>query len=77
MGLLAAGSCLAVALAAAPAALASTVTVSGNTIRVAESGNQKNRITVAYDAGANLYAGGRERSRGQRQGPAQRRQRAG
>jgi Ca2+-binding RTX toxin-like protein len=45
-----------VALAAAPAALASTVTVSGNMIRVAESGNQTNRITVSCDAGANLYA---------------------
>jgi Ca2+-binding RTX toxin-like protein len=55
-GLVAAGGCLLVALAAAPAALASTVTISGNTIRVAESGNEANRITVSYNAGADLYA---------------------
>ena len=41
--------------AAAPA-LASTVTVSGgNTVKVAETGNEANQITVAYDAGADLY----------------------
>lgn len=55
-GLVAAASCLLVALAAAPAALASTVTISGSTIRVAESGNEANRITVSYEVGANRYA---------------------
>jgi Ca2+-binding RTX toxin-like protein len=55
-GLIAAGSCLAAALAAAPATLASTVTVSGNTIRVAEGGNEPNRITVSFDGGANVFA---------------------
>jgi Ca2+-binding RTX toxin-like protein len=56
IGLVAAGSCLVVALPGAPGALASTVTVSGNTIRVAETGNETNRITVGYDPGANIYA---------------------
>jgi Ca2+-binding RTX toxin-like protein len=46
-----------VALATAPSALASTVTVSGgNTVRVAETGNEANQITVAYDAGTDTYA---------------------
>ncbi len=43
-------------LIAAPAALASTVTVAGgDTVRVAETGNEANRVTVGYDAGADLY----------------------
>jgi Ca2+-binding RTX toxin-like protein len=43
-------------LAGAPAALASTVMVTGgNTVRVAETGDQANQITVGYDAGADLY----------------------
>jgi Ca2+-binding RTX toxin-like protein len=43
-------------LLAAPTALASTVTVSGgNTVRVAESGNETNAFTVAYDSGTDLY----------------------
>jgi len=41
---------------AAPSAPASTVTVTGgDTVRVAESGNEGNQITVSYDAGADLY----------------------
>ena len=40
-------------LIAAPAALASTVTVAGgDTVRVAETGNEANQVTVGYDAGA-------------------------
>jgi Ca2+-binding RTX toxin-like protein len=43
-------------LLAAPPALASTVTVTGgDTVRVAESGNEANQITVSYDAVADLY----------------------
>ena len=52
------GVCAALAaiLLAAPAALASTVTVAGgDTVRVAETDNEANQITVAYDAGADLY----------------------
>ena len=46
----------ALTLAWAPSALASTVTVSGgNTVRVLESGNEANQVTVRYDAGADLY----------------------
>jgi Ca2+-binding RTX toxin-like protein len=45
-----------VSLFAAPAALASTVTVSGgDTVRVAETGNEPNAIKVSYDAGMDLY----------------------
>jgi Ca2+-binding RTX toxin-like protein len=43
-------------LALAPAALASTVTVtSGNTIRVAENGNEVNRISVSHNSGTDVY----------------------
>src|ERR671918_478910 len=42
---------LGVTLFAAPSALASTVTVTGgDTVRVAETGNEGNQITVSYDA---------------------------
>ncbi len=51
-----AGLGLLVGLAAAPAALASTVTVTGgNTVRILESGSEVNRVTVRYDAGMDLY----------------------
>jgi Ca2+-binding RTX toxin-like protein len=44
------------ALVMAPAALASTVTVSGgNTVRVLESGSEVNKVAVSYDAGMDLY----------------------
>jgi Ca2+-binding RTX toxin-like protein len=47
---------IAVMLLAAPSALASTVTVSGgNTVRVAESGDEANQIAVSYDAGMDVY----------------------
>jgi Ca2+-binding RTX toxin-like protein len=57
------GKALAAALAAvgaillgAPAALASTVMVTGDdTVRVAETGDQGNQITIGYDAAADLY----------------------
>jgi Ca2+-binding RTX toxin-like protein len=40
----------------APGALASTVTVSGgNTLRVAETGNEVNQIAVSYATGTDLY----------------------
>jgi Ca2+-binding RTX toxin-like protein len=43
-------------LLAAPAALASTVTVAGgDTVRVLETGNEPNQVTVSHDAGSNLY----------------------
>lgn len=43
-------------LLAAPGALASTVTVTGgNTVRVLETGNEPNQITVSHNAGSNLY----------------------
>ncbi len=46
----------AVMLFAAPSALASTVTITGgNTVRVAESGNETNAIEVSYDAAGDLY----------------------
>ena len=46
----------ALALLAAPGALASTVTVSGgNTVRVGETGNEVNRVTVSYDAGMDQF----------------------
>jgi Ca2+-binding RTX toxin-like protein len=48
---------LGVSLLIAPAALASTVTVSGgNTVRVAETGSEANTITVAHASGTNSYA---------------------
>jgi Ca2+-binding RTX toxin-like protein len=41
---------------ASPAALASTVTVTGgNTVRVAETGNEVNQITVSVDPGTDAY----------------------
>jgi Ca2+-binding RTX toxin-like protein len=43
-------------LLVAPSALASTVTVSGgNTVRVAETGDEANAITVAHNSGTNSY----------------------
>ena len=43
-------------LIASPAALASTVTVTGgNTVRVAETGDEANQITVSVDAEADAY----------------------
>ena len=43
-------------LIASPAALASTVTVTdGNTVRVAETGNEVNQITVSVDPGTDDY----------------------
>jgi len=55
--LIAASAALALALLGAPGALASTVTVTGgNTVRVAESGDEVNRITVTYDAIGDLYS---------------------
>jgi Ca2+-binding RTX toxin-like protein len=43
-------------LLGAPSALASTVMdTEGDTIRVAETGDQANQITISYDAGAALY----------------------
>ena len=53
---MAAAGGLALALLVAPAAFASTVTVSGgNTLKVAETGDEANLITVRYDAGMALY----------------------
>jgi Ca2+-binding RTX toxin-like protein len=47
---------LAASLFVAPAALASSVTVSGgDTVRMTETGNETNAITVGYDAGMDLY----------------------
>jgi Ca2+-binding RTX toxin-like protein len=55
-GLLVGAIGLGVALVVTPATLASTVTVSsGNTIKVAESGNEVNRIAVSHNAGTDLY----------------------
>jgi Ca2+-binding RTX toxin-like protein len=46
----------ALSLLAASGALASTVTVSGgNTVRVGETGNEVNRVTVSYEAGPNRF----------------------
>jgi Ca2+-binding RTX toxin-like protein len=43
-------------LLGAPAALASTVTVTGSdTVRVLETGNEANQVTVAYSPGSDLY----------------------
>jgi Ca2+-binding RTX toxin-like protein len=47
---------LALALIAAPGALASTVTVSGDTLRVTETGDEVNKILVHFDSGGNLYS---------------------
>jgi Ca2+-binding RTX toxin-like protein len=45
-----------VCLFIAPAAIASNVTVTGgDTIRVTETGNETNAITMSYDAGMDLY----------------------
>jgi Ca2+-binding RTX toxin-like protein len=53
---IAATAVLALALIGAPGALASTVTVTGgNTVRVLETGDQVNQVTVTYDAGMDLY----------------------
>jgi Ca2+-binding RTX toxin-like protein len=47
---------VALTLAGVPSALASTVTVSGgNTVRVLETGNEANQVTVGYDAGTDTY----------------------
>jgi Ca2+-binding RTX toxin-like protein len=47
---------MAAILLATPPALASTVTVTGgDTVRVAETGNEANQIRVSYDAGTDLY----------------------
>ncbi len=47
---------VAMALILAPQAVASTVTVTGgNTIKVAESGNEINRVAVSYVAATNVY----------------------
>jgi Ca2+-binding RTX toxin-like protein len=47
---------LGVILFAAPSAPASTVTVTGaDTIRVAETGDQANQISVSYNAGTDVY----------------------
>jgi Ca2+-binding RTX toxin-like protein len=47
---------LVVTLLIAPSALASTVTVTGgNTVRVAETGNEANQITVSHQSGAGTY----------------------
>jgi Ca2+-binding RTX toxin-like protein len=45
------------ALVLAPQAVASTVTVSGgDTIRIAETGNETNRLAVSYVAATNVYS---------------------
>ena len=54
--LIAAMAVLAIALAAVSQALASTVTIrGGDTVRVLESGDQRNRIAVSYDSGVDAY----------------------
>jgi Ca2+-binding RTX toxin-like protein len=54
--LIAAIAALGAILLIAPSALASTVTVTGgNTVRVAETGNETNAITVAHDSGTDVY----------------------
>jgi hypothetical protein len=54
--LLAAIAALVLGALGAPGALASTVTVTGgNTVKVAETGNETNRIAVSYDSGTDLY----------------------
>ena len=45
----------AVCLLLAQSAVASSVTVTGNTIRVTETGNESNRIAVSHDAGTDVY----------------------
>jgi Ca2+-binding RTX toxin-like protein len=47
---------IAVALTIAPAAMASSVTVSNNRVSVGESGNEHNQIAVGYDAAGDFYA---------------------
>jgi Ca2+-binding RTX toxin-like protein len=43
-------------LLVAPSALASTVTITGgNTVRVAETGNEANQVTVSHDSGTDVY----------------------
>lgn len=55
-GALGAAVALCAALIWAPGALASTVTVAGgNTLRVSESGNEVNNITVSYATGTDTY----------------------
>ncbi|MFL5908023.1 MAG: calcium-binding protein [Solirubrobacterales bacterium] len=55
-GLLGVVAALACGLVVAPSALASTVTVTGgNTIRVAETGNEINQIAVKFGAGTDVY----------------------
>jgi Ca2+-binding RTX toxin-like protein len=52
----AASAVAALTLAGAPSALASTVTVSGgDTVRVLETGNEANQVTVGYVAGTDTY----------------------
>jgi Ca2+-binding RTX toxin-like protein len=47
---------LGLALLLAPSALASTATINnGNTVRVTESGNEPNTITVSYTAATDIY----------------------
>src|SRR4029079_9657782 len=54
--LLAAIAALVLGALGAPGALASTVTVTGgNTVKVAETGNENNKIAVSYDSGTDLY----------------------
>ena len=54
---LAAGSALIVGmLIGAPSSLASTVTITGgDTVRVAETGNEENAIGISYDASSDFY----------------------
>jgi len=55
-GLLAGMIGVVVSLAAAPAAPASSVTLTGgNTVRVLETGTEVNSVTVSYEAGTDLY----------------------
>ena len=43
-------------LIGAPAAFASTVTITGgNTVRVTETGNEANQVSVSHDAGSDVY----------------------
>ena len=46
---------LGVALVAAPSALASNATISGDTIRVTASPNEINRVLVTYASGTDIY----------------------
>jgi Ca2+-binding RTX toxin-like protein len=47
---------LTLGLIGAPATLASTVTVTGDTLRVTETGDEENKILVHFDGGGNLYS---------------------